>query len=130
MAEYSFNFQERNLGPKTTLEDIEANWLWALIGYFGPLFFVVLMIKRESVFAIYHARQGMGLSIAEIAWFFLWTVTNYSIPGDISFLFYAVTIIFSACFLGLLGLSIVGMVNAFAGTMKPLYLVGKYFEKD
>lgn len=129
MAEHYFNFQEKELLPSATPGDIEENWLWALISYIGPVFLIVLMIKRDSAFAIYHAWQAMGLFIAAIAWFFLWIIINFVVPAEIKFALLAVTTIFIAGFFGIFALWVTGIINVFRGAMKPIELFGKYFEK-
>lgn len=130
MSEYSYNFQDKELLIIATPEDIEDNWLWAALSYFGPLVLLVMMIKRESVFAIYHARQGMGLFIISIACFFIWIGVNLILPRNAQFVLFIVTIIFSLVLFGMLGLVINGIINAYKGKMTHVYLIGKFFEKE
>lgn len=47
-------------------EDIADNRIYAVIAYFWLLFLVPLLVRRESQYAQFHARQGLILAIA---WF-------------------------------------------------------------
>ncbi|MDP1688955.1 MAG: hypothetical protein Q8L47_02385 [bacterium] len=129
MAEHSYNFQNKELSIIATPEDIEENWLWAVLSYFGPLFLLVMMIKRQSIFAIYHARQGMGLFIISIFCFILWVSANLYVPADLQYAFMFLNMIFGLVLIVVLSLGISGIINAYKGDMKPVNLFGKYFEK-
>lgn len=72
----------------------------------------------------------MGLFIAFIIWLVIEIITNFIVPAGIRFVFLAVTTIFVAGFLGLLVLWIAGIINVYQGKMKPVDMIGKYFEAD
>ncbi len=54
--------------PKSVFDqkDIEDNKVVAAIGYLWILFLVPLLLKKESPFAQFHAKQGLVLCIAAI----------------------------------------------------------------
>ncbi len=44
------------------------------IGYLPVLFLLPLLLRRDSLFIQFHARQGMVLFLLELAWIFVFTV--------------------------------------------------------
>ncbi|MEI9966420.1 MAG: hypothetical protein WDN67_02055 [Candidatus Moraniibacteriota bacterium] len=53
--------------------DIEKNRLVAALSYLGLLFLIPLLLKTDSPFAQFHARQGLVLAIVFfIGSFFFW----------------------------------------------------------
>jgi len=103
--------------PKTGSKDVEENKVWAVIAYLGILFLIPLLAKKDSPFAQYHAKQGLGLFILElvvgvasalpfIGWFVIAPV------GGI------ITLI----------LFIIGLINALNGKTVPLPVIGKMVE--
>ena len=130
MAEYNYNFQEKTYPNKTTPEDIEDNWIWAMIGYMGPFSFLPMFINKSSLFSNYHARQGTGLFVLEIIWLILWTISNLIIPASIKYLFLIGTTFFVAGQLWLFSLFIIGIINSYRGNMKALPVIGRYFERE
>lgn len=44
-------------------KDVEENKIWGAIGYLGILSIVVLLMKKDSEFARFHAKQGFVLFI-------------------------------------------------------------------
>lgn len=59
--------------PKLAFDqkDIEDNKVVAAIGYLWILFLVPLLLKKESPFAQFHAKQGLVLCIAAIVFSFI-----------------------------------------------------------
>lgn len=45
-------------------KDIEQNKIWAMLGYVGIGSIVVLVAKKDSPFAQWHAKQGLAIFIA------------------------------------------------------------------
>jgi uncharacterized membrane protein len=71
---------------QATKEDIEQNKAVAAIGYISILCFVPLLLKKDSPFAQFHAKQGLGLFVIEVASFALsWTVVLAPVASVISF---------------------------------------------
>jgi len=95
-------------------KDIEQNKALAAIGYLGILFLVPMLAAPKSEFAQFHAKQGMVLFIAAII------VTAVSMIPILGWL------------IGMIGgvvlviLMIVGILNAVAGAMKPLPIIGQF----
>lgn len=71
---------------KATPKDIEENKAMAAIGYISILCFVPLLMKKDSPYAQFHAKQGLALFVIEVASFVLsWTVILSPISTVISF---------------------------------------------
>ena len=129
MPEFSYNLQNKKFPPAATPEDIEENWLWAVVSYLGPLFLLVFSLRRESAFATYHARQGRALFIASLLWLIFWIVANFLVPAGVRFALLALTGISILGFLLLFALWLEGMAHAIRGEMKPLTWIGTYVEE-
>ena len=94
-------------------DDVGDNKIVAAIGYFWILFLIPLLLKRESDFAQYHAKQALALFIVStVIGFFVW------IPL-IGWLLGLATIV----------LFVFGVVNALSGQKKPLPVIGKSAQK-
>jgi len=95
-------------------QDIEENKLIAAIAYLGILALVPLLLKKDSPFAQYHAKQGLVLLIA-------WVIVNLVMVIPI--------LGWIAGFVGnilCLILMVVGIVNALSGETKELPWIGQY----
>jgi uncharacterized membrane protein len=88
-------------------KDIQENKIFAVLAYFGILVLVPLLTKKESKFAMFHARQGLMLLIG---WIISWLLSFVFV----GFILSIVMIIFS----------IWGIVNAAAGKYAKLPLIG------
>ena len=102
--------------------DVEQNKTFAIIGYIGILFLVPLLAAPKSQFAQYHAHQAMVLFIAEvILWIAAWILmlVTFGFGAVIMPIVSIVVIIWS----------ILGIVNAANGQMKPLPLIGGFAKK-
>jgi uncharacterized membrane protein len=62
---------EENMPVKTQDPDVEANKLVAALSYVSILFLVPLLLKKDSKFAQFHAKQGLVLFIVEIVVMFI-----------------------------------------------------------
>lgn len=56
--------QDNNVSGNS--KDVEENKLWAALSYISILSVVVLLTKKDSKFAMFHAKQGVVLFIASI----------------------------------------------------------------
>ena len=101
--------------------DVEQNKTLAIIGYLGILFLVPLLAAPKSQFAQYHARQGLALFILEIVVIVLWWILVF-IP-------FVGALIDFLLWVGIIVLTIMGILNASKGEMKPLPLIGGLAEK-
>lgn len=99
---------EKNYTP----EDIEKNKVVAAIAY--AIFFVPLLVDKDSEFGKFHANQGLLLLIVSLLGNAILTV---SIIGII--LLPVLNVI-------LLVLFIMGVINAINGEAKDLPVIGKY----
>lgn len=105
--------------------DAQQNKVMGILAYLSWLVLVPLLAAKESPFARYHTNQGLALAIVEIAWWILSAIltaiagVSYSlgliaIVGVISWILGIIFLVFS----------IIGIVNAAKGEMKPLPLIG------
>ena len=102
-------------------KEVQEGIVWAIIGYLGILFLVPLLAKKDNKFALYHAKQGLVLFIAEIVgWVVMMILAFIPIIG---------WIIDALIWIFLLVLFIVGIVNAATGKYKPLPVIGQIAEK-
>ncbi len=86
----------------------------AILSYIGILFLIPLLAAKDDQFAVFHAKQGMTLFIAEII---TWGIALIPFIGwIIALIAWIVWIIFS----------ILGIVNVLKGEKKELPLIGKY----
>lgn len=90
-------------------KDVQENKLWAMLSYFGILVLIPLLLKRDSKFTQFHAKQGLILLIGE---FFVWIPLFGWILGVVIFVLW-----------------IMGIVRALSGEMKPLPIVGELAAK-
>lgn len=94
-------------------KDIDENKVVTFLSYIGFLCLVPLLAKKESKFAQFHAKQGLVLLIA-------WIIGSITIP------------IFGIGFIiniGVIILSIIGLINVNDGEMKELPIVGDLAKK-
>lgn len=98
--------------------DVDENKIFAALAYFGPLFLVTLLLKKDSPFALYHAKQGLVLFVLSVAIGFL-----SSLPIIGWFLIAPIGSLLVLIFF------IMGLFNALSGETKPLPLIGEYGEK-
>ena len=93
--------------------------LWAALSYLWIVSVLVLLLKKDSPYAYYHAKQGLVLFIVS-------TVGGF-IAGMIPVLgWFLIAPLFSIAMLILL---IMGIVNAVQGKMVPLPVIGSYAEE-
>jgi hypothetical protein len=58
--------QQPNIPPSADQKDIQDNKAITYLSYIGLLFLVPMLAKKESKFAMFHAKQGLILTIG---WF-------------------------------------------------------------
>lgn len=108
----SHRMKQGGAGMEPDYQDIQANKVVAALAY--VVFFIPMLVARESRFAMYHANQGLvlflgalvvnfvGTLIPIIGWFIIVPIGNLLI----------------------LVLAIIGIINAIQGLAKPLPLIG------
>lgn len=97
----------------TVDQDVKENKLLAVLCYLGILFIIPFLIKPDSKFIKFHAKQGLVLTIA---WFV--ALVFYPVFG-LGFLIQLAVIVFS----------IMGIVNVSEGEMRDLPIVGELAKK-
>ncbi|MBW2978787.1 DUF4870 domain-containing protein, partial [Candidatus Woesearchaeota archaeon] len=98
--------------------------LWAFLAYFLSIvgFVLVLAMKKNDRFALYHAKQSLVLFIASVI---LYVAAMLLTPVMLFFIFYIFWVIYIVVFV----LWIIGIVNAVTGKTKPLPIIGGFAEK-
>jgi uncharacterized membrane protein len=105
-------------------EDAENNKISGILAYLSILWLVPLLAAKDSPFAKYHANQGLVLFIVEVACWFILTMVGYILPMiGLSFINF---IFGSLVALVIVGLAILGIINAAAGKCVPLPVIGKF----
>ena len=99
-------------------EVIEQGKIYAFLGYFGILFLVPILAKKDNTFAVFHGKQGLVLFVVEII---VWLL------GFIPFLGWY--IIWPIGFIFCLIMAIAGMIQALSGKYWKMPLIGDYAEK-
>ncbi len=100
-----------NLSPEDK-KDVEENKIFAVLAYLSVLVLVPLLAKKESKFAMFHAKQGLVLLVG---WIISWILSFVFI----GFILDIVMIVFS----------IWGIVNAATGKYAKLPIIGDLSEK-
>lgn len=95
------------------MKDVEENRAITYLSYLGFLFLVPMLVKKDSKFAQFHAKQGLVLTVACFIGSFLIPVFGLGL----------------LVYLGVLILSIMGLLSVNNGEMKKLPLVGDLAKK-
>ncbi len=118
--------------------DIASNKGMAVLGYIGPLCFIPLLAKKDSPFAQFHAKQGLGLFAIDVAYSILSFLLNlikvnkiYTDPVfGINFTArvtpWPITALLSIIGVAIFVFAVIGIVNAATGKKKPLPFIGEY----
>jgi len=94
--------------------------IWAFLAYFLSIvgFILVLALKKDNKFAMFHAKQSLVLFVIYIAGYVV--LMFIPILGWIVMMFW---------WLVFLILSIIGIINALTGKEKALPIIGGFAEK-
>jgi len=112
--------EEKKVNEKyDSVKDIEENKAITFLSYLGILALVPLLVKRDSQFAQFHAKQGIVLAVA---WFAAAWIANV-IP------FIGILIISPIVMIGGIALMIIGLVNVGKGETKKLPIIGDIADK-
>ena len=91
--------------------------LVAAISYIGVISVIVLLVKKDSDFVQFHAKQGTVLFIAEVVWMvitmFLWFLL---------FVSWIVWLVFLAA-------TVIGFIKAYSGDRYKMPVIGDLAEK-
>ncbi len=122
--------------PATPEADVQQNRGIAWLSYVGLLFLIPMFARKESEYCQFHVKQGATLFAVEVAYTIvtriLLAIINAIFPGDWFLYFYSYSavynvfnVIFSAGYIFLTVLAIIGIVNAATGKKNELLLIGK-----
>lgn len=92
----------------------EKNTLMGVLAYLGPLVIVSYLTAKDDPFVKFHIRQGVVLVVIEIG---LWVI------GSMMWMLWP---LISIVDMGVIVLSIIGIVNVVQGQQKELPLVGTF----
>lgn len=107
----------QSTAPHGNHSDVEKNKLYAIIGYVSVLCFVPLLAAPNSPFAKFHGKQGLVLFLAAV----VFSTLSRVIPG-----LWSLMMLLN---LGILVLSIIGMIKASEGTLWHMPIVGDLAKK-
>lgn len=77
--------------------DVQENKVFAALSYLGILVLIPLLVKKDSKFAMEHAKQGLVLFIIEMI---LWVVNFIPVLGQILWVVVGIAL----CIVSLMGL--------------------------
>ena len=108
--------------------DVEKNKVFAILAYLGILVLVPILAAKDSPFARYHANQGLILFVGAIAAAISMVIIIF-ILGHIPFLGTIAVcclgpIVWVVFMLACLVFTVLGILNAVGGKMKPLPVIG------
>lgn len=104
--------------------DIEDSKILSLFAYLGLLFLIPLLAKPNSRYARFHTNQGIVLFLLDIVVGIVGGVLS-ALTFGLFPLFAIAKLINALLGLGMLALTILGIVNAVTGKAKELPLIGK-----
>ncbi len=111
-------------GSPDAAKDASDNKTMAILAYIGFLVFIPIFAAKESPFARYHSNQGLVLFIIELVYGIvagiISTATLFSGLGA----YFVVSTVLGLVWILFLVLSILGIVNAVKGEIKPLPVIG------
>ena len=105
-------------------KSIEEGKIFAFIGYWGLLFLVPILAKKDNKFAVFHGKQGMVLTIAFIAVIIVFSILTF-IPylGILFMIVQWLALIVMGVF------AIIGMIQALTGKYWKMPILGDIAEK-
>ena len=102
-------------------KDAQDNKAMAVLAYI--IFLIPLFAAKESPFARYHTNQGLVLAIAAVAYGIVYGILS-TIVLAISWRLYLVVSILGWVGVVFAVLSVIGIINAVNGRMKPQPIIG------
>ncbi len=107
---------------QSDIKDAPDNQAMAVLAY--NIFLIPLFAAKESPFARYHTNQGLVLTLAAVAYGIVYSILS-TIVLAISWRLYLVVSILGWVGVVFAVLSVIGIINAVNGRMKPLPIIGK-----
>ena len=110
--------EEAQSAPRAEVQSNQpdCNKWFGVLAYLGPVLFVPMFVKKDSKFAQYHVRQGFNLLVFWVAA----AVLQFTIGFIPYFGEYFIRILCGVAEVGICVLSVIGIVHALKGEMKPL----------
>lgn len=109
--------------------DVKVNKGYAVLSYLGILFLIPYLVRKDSEYARYHAKQGMNLFIFSALSSVFFSVLDYAfgmISGALGVLLVGIIGLLQTCIsVGVVVLMVIGIINAVQGKMQPLPFIGK-----
>lgn len=105
-------------------EDIKQNKTMAGLAYI--LFFLPLIVCKDSRFGRFHANQGLLLLILSVVGYIVISVITTVLATITWRLFGFISLLYSLYSLFILAIAIYGLVNGLNGKAKELPVIGKY----
>jgi len=105
-------------------EDIKQNKTMAGLAYI--LFFLPLIVCKDSKFGKFHANQGLLLLILSVAGYIAISIITTILATITWRLFGFISLLYSIYGLFILAIAIYGLVNGLNGKAKELPMIGKY----
>lgn len=112
-------------------ENIEKNKFIALLSYLSILILIPLFVAPQSKFVRFHIMQGVNLMILDIVYIIINCLISLTVSPNYIFglsnTYIPLIILLLNSILGIFitVLSIIGVINAVTGKMKPLPVIGK-----
>ena len=107
--------------------DVEQGKLLALLSYVIGIVAIVVLVQRKNAYALYHAKQSLTLCVGVIAASIALSILGIVLAMvKLGFLSMFLSLGF---FAAVLGLVIVGALNAWNGRQRPLPFLGQYSER-
>lgn len=114
-AESAENYEE---------EDIKQNKTMAGLAYI--LFFLPLIVCKDSRFGRFHANQGLLLLILSVTGYITISIVTTILATITWRLFGFISLLYSIYGLFILAIAIYGLVNGLNGKAKELPIIGKF----
>lgn len=105
-------------------EDIRQNKTMAGLAYI--LFFLPLIVCKDSRFGRFHANQGLLLLILSVTGYIAISIVTTILATITWRLFGFITLLYSIYGLFIMAVAIYGLVNGLNGKAKELPVIGKY----
>ncbi len=112
--------------------DVEDSKIIAAVGYIGILCLVPLLFAKDSAFAKFHGKQGLVIFLCEVALGVIGSMFGGGMMMGYNWgvgSFFFVNSIIMVVNLGLLVLSVVGIIKAFSGERFELPVIGGWAKK-
>lgn len=102
--------------------------VFGILSYLSILCLIPLFLKKDDEFVYFHAKQGLVLFIAEIAWYILNRfILAIFLSSIFTWGFFSIWgLINTLVNLGFLVLLILGIINVIQNKKKELPLIGKF----